>query len=136
MWYAEGDNYRFEVVDGRAECTVWRRPDLDSDAGARSAEEMLVHFRALAEDPGVLSLLVDIRQAPPFSGPRTHKVLCLAFTAFEQARTPIAVLPASVVQGLQVQQSLSLYAPLYGRDFSSASAASQWLTSFSRTPEP
>lgn len=131
MSYAEGDNYRFKLVDGRARCTVWRRRDLDSNAGARSAEEMLVHFRALAEDPQVRSLLLDIRKSPPFSGPRTQRVLCKAFAAFEEARTPIAVLPASVVQGLQIQRTLAVHAPLYGRDFPSALVAEKWLMSFS-----
>lgn len=133
--YAEGDNYRFELVEGRARCTVWRRRDLDSDAGARSAEEMLTHFRALAADPQVRSLLLDIRKAPPFSGPRTQQVLSLAFAAFEEARTPIAVLPASVVQGLQIQRTLALHAPLHGRDFSTAILADAWLNSFSASQQ-
>ncbi len=133
MSFAEGDNYRFELADGRARCTVWRRRDLDANAGAQSAEEMLVHFRALAEDPEVRSLLMDIRKSPPFSGPRTQRVLCLAFAAFEKGRTPIAVLPASVVQGLQIQRTLSVHAPLYGRDFSSAVVAEKWLESFSES---
>ncbi|MGH1347717.1 MAG: hypothetical protein ACRBN8_39550 [Nannocystales bacterium] len=135
MSYAEGDNYRFELVKGRARCTVWRRRDLDSNAGAQSAEDMLVHFRALAEDPEVRSLLLDIRKSPPFSGPRTQRVLCLAFAAFEQGRTPVAVLPASVVQGLQIQRTLAEHAPLYGRDFSSAVLAEEWLLSVSDAKE-
>ena len=135
MAYEEGDNYRFELADGRARCTVWRRPDLDSAAGASSAEEMLVHFRALAADPTVASLLLDIRKAPPFSGPRTQKVLCLVFAAFERGRTPIAVLPASVVQGLQIQRILTDHAPLFGRDFSSAVLAEAWLKSFREPTE-
>lgn len=133
--YAEGDNYRFELAEGRARCSVWRRRDLDSKAGAQSAEEMLVHFRALAADPKVRSLLLDIRRSPPFSGPRTQQALCLAFAAFEEARTPIAVLPASVVQGLQVQRTLALHAPLHGRDFSTAILAEAWLTSFSESQQ-
>ncbi|MBV1861202.1 MAG: hypothetical protein KUG77_22485 [Nannocystaceae bacterium] len=133
--YAEGENYRFTLVAGRAGCVVWRRRDLDSNAGARSAEGMLVHFRALAEDPEVRSFLLDIRKAPPFSGPRTQQALGLAFAAFEGNRTPIAVLPASVLQGLQIQRSLALHAPLYGRDFSSAILAEDWLKSLSKSPE-
>lgn len=129
--YAEGDNYRFELAEGRARCAVWRRRDLDSDAGARSAEEVLVHLRALAADPDVRSMLMDIRKSPPFSGPRTQQALSLAFAAFEEARTPIAVLPASVVQGLQIQRTLALHAPLYGRDFATAVLAEAWLISFS-----
>jgi len=96
---------------------------------------MLVHFRALAEDPKVRSLLMDIRKSPPFLGPRTQRVLCLAFAAFEDAQTPIAVLPASVVQGLQIQRTLAVHAPLYGRDFSSALVAEKWLVSFSESHE-
>ncbi len=131
MSYAEGDNYRFKLVQGRARCMVWRRRDLDSNAGARSAEEMVVHFQALADDPEVRSMLLDIRKAPPFSGPRTQRALCKAFAASEQARTPTAVLPASVVQGLQIQRNLAVHAPLYGRDFPSALVAEKWLMSFS-----
>lgn len=129
--YAEGDNYRFELAEGRARCTVWRRRDLDSDAGAASAEEMLAHFTALAVAPDVRSMLLDTRLAPPFSGPRTQRVLGTVFSAFEQARTPIAVLPANPVQGLQLERILALHSPLYGRDFSTPELAEAWLNSFS-----
>ncbi len=94
-----------------------------------------MHFQALATDPEVRSLLLDIRKSPPFSGPRTQRVLGLVFAAFEQARTPIAVLPASVVQGLQIQRTLAVHAPLYGRDFSSAVLAEEWLESFSESQQ-
>ena len=130
MLYAEGDNYRFEVEAGHAYCKVWRRPDLDSSAGADLAEEKIQLFVELAEHHAVHTLLLDLRVAPSFVGPRTQRALGEAFHAFERARKPLGVVTASAVQGLQVQRLLALHAPLSGRDFHDFDQAKSWLRSY------
>ena len=128
--FAEGDNYLFEVVDGRAHCRVWRRRDLDSSAGASSAEEISQLLQALAQEPEVLSMEFDVRQAPAFIGPRTQLALGEGFAAFETRRKPLAIVASAAVQGLQFQRVLAVHAPLYGRDFHTREDAAAWLKSF------
>jgi len=128
--FAEGDNYSLDVVDGHARCKVWRRRDLDSAAGATSAEEISRHFLALASDPEIRSMVFDVREAPSFMGPRTQAALGAAFRAFEERRKPIAIVAAAAVQGLQFQRVLGMNAPLYGRDFHSHEDAAAWVESF------
>ncbi len=130
MLFAEGDNYRIELDRGRACCSVWRRPDLDSAAGARSAEEKIAHFEALARRDDVDAMLFDVRLAPPFSGPRTQRALTTAFASFERARKPIAIVCSATVQAMQLQRILAINSPLYGRDFADFEQASAWLDSF------
>lgn len=128
--FAEGDNYRVDVVNNHARCKVWRRRDLDSAAGASSAEEISQHFHTLADDPAILSMVFDVREAPSFIGPRTQAALGTAFRAFEERRKPIAIVTAAAVQALQFQRVLGMHAPLYGRDFHNHEQAAAWVESF------
>jgi hypothetical protein len=126
----EGDNFRIDLEDGRACCTVWRRRDLSSDAGARCAEEKIAYFQELAARPDVYAMLLDRRAAPPFTGPRTQRSLAIAFSAFEQHRKPLAVLSANRVRAFQLLRVIASSAPMYGRDFYDYDTAIKWLASF------
>lgn len=130
MLFAEGDNYRIEIENGRACCTVRRRPDLDSAEGARSAEEQIAHFGTLSARDDVWSMIFDLRTAPPFSGPRTQRALATAFSSFERAAKPLAVVCGAAVQAMQLQRILAINTPLYGRDFPDFEQACSWVESY------
>lgn len=130
MRFAEGDNFRIDVERGHARCKVWRRPDLDSAAGAAAAEQTSQLLGELASNEDVRSLVFDLRVAPGFMGPRTQRAIGNAFSAFEQVRKPMAVVSAAAVQGLQLQRVLGLNAPLYGRVFNDLEEAVAWVESF------
>ena len=53
----------------RAEIKIWRRPDLDSAAGARNAEEMAAEAAKLPHR-GIREVILDLREAPGVAGPR------------------------------------------------------------------
>jgi len=71
--YADGANFRFEL-DARSilTCRVWKRPDLDADAGAALAHEMAAVWARAGADSAVVAGVFDLRDAPPVFGPRTE----------------------------------------------------------------
>jgi hypothetical protein len=106
---AEGDNYEIssdahEVVH----CRVWRRKDLDSDAGARCAEEMLEHLERLAKSPSTRGFVYDLRDAPGVAGPRTQAAIGRTLTAWSEAGRRTAIVVGEVsLRRLQMQRIVS-----------------------------
>ena len=72
--YADGANYRFEL-DARSilTCRVWKRPDLDAEAGASLAHDMASVWARAGSDAAVVAGIFDLREAPPVFGPRTEE---------------------------------------------------------------
>lgn len=102
--YAEGENYTIDIVDGTAECRVWRRPDTDSKAGARFAQKKIAVFQRLAREP-VRGLLFDLREAPTVTGPKTQKAIESMLLPWKRASKPVAILVGpSHLQSLQIQR--------------------------------
>lgn len=112
--YATGDNFTLVLDGGHAVLKVWRRPDLDSASGARNANEMAAHLRALM--PKLASLIFDLRDAPPVAGPKTVETVSELLRSCEQRAVRIAVvLSADPMQLLQYRRLVATYAPARGK---------------------
>jgi hypothetical protein len=99
--YASGGNYRIELVEGLVRWTVWARPDVDSNTGARFAEEQAAHATALALGSS-RGLCFDLSAAPTVMGPRTQAAIVVTLAPWERVRKPVAiVLSDNAMQRLQ-----------------------------------
>ena len=129
MIYAEGANYRFEIADTIATCRVWRRPDLDSNAGARCAQETIEHFRALALAGSNVAraIILDVSDAPAVAGPRTLQAIGQLLEAWELVKRPVAVvIGAAPIQALQFRRLIVEYAATCGAMFYDVESALSW----------
>ena len=112
--YASGDNYRVLLDDAHAVVTVWRRPDLDSAAGARNANEMAAVVRKVT--PQLATLVLDLRDAPVVAGPKTVETLGELLRGCETSGVVVAVaLSGDPVQLLQFRRLVATYAPTKGK---------------------
>jgi hypothetical protein len=102
--YAEGENFRFEL-DTRAHltCRVWKRPDLDAEAGASLAHAMAAVWTRAGADPAVVAGLFDLREAPPVFGPRTEEAFRNALGRVGGKRLAL-LCSTNAVQKLQLQR--------------------------------
>jgi len=124
----EGDNYRLELDDARiAHCTVWVRPDLDFEAGARLAARTAAVCSALCAGQA-RGMLFDLREAPKVTGPKTQQSLKELLGAWEAAARPVAIIvtPASM-QMLQITRLARDAAPRHAEVFVEPELALQWL---------
>jgi hypothetical protein len=125
--FAEGLNYSIDLDGSLAKCRVWSRPDLDSATGAALAVEKIVLFRRLAQGAAE-SMLFDLSQAPPVTGPKTQQALGDMLSAWQGAGRRIAVVSgSSSLQHLQLERLLSTFAPDHGALFTSVAEAAVWL---------
>lgn len=124
--YASGGNYVIEIdADGVAYVRVWRRPDVDSETGARFAEEKLAHLRVLARR--CKGLVFDLREAPPVVGPRTEATLAAVLSMFDGARKRCAFLVGgNPVQQLQLRRLIAAHSSPHGRVESDLVKARAW----------
>lgn len=121
----QGENYLIEVNGKRASARVWKRPDLDSAAGALNAATMVATLTELASK--VESLVFDLRDAPVIAGPKTVDALSALFRTYETAGAKIAVLVTTEpIQTLQFRRLLSSYAPTKGRLALTTEEAEVW----------
>lgn len=122
----QGDNYAIEIRGDRATARVWKRPDIDSAAGARSAAAMVTALKELAIKR--CSLVFDLREAPVVAGPRTVETLGDLLATFEASRARIAVIVTNEpMQALQYRRLLSTYAPTQGRLTTTPAEAEAWI---------
>jgi hypothetical protein len=123
----EGDNYRVELDAGVALCTVWGRPDLDFETGARLAAHKVTICRSLAAGPA-LGFLFDLREAPKVTGPKTQASLEQIVGIWEAAARPIAIIvsPASM-QKLQLTRIARDAGPRHAEVFIDFELAREWL---------
>ena len=130
--FAAGENYTIELDGEHVVGRVWRRPDLDSASGARSADEMASHLRSLTTEKRN-SLLLDLREAPAIAGPRTVETLSDLLRGCEKAGVRIAViLSGDAMQLLQFRRLVSTFAPSAGRAAVTVAEGEQWLSAGSR----
>jgi hypothetical protein len=130
MVYAEGPNFRFDIADAIARCRVWRRQDLDSAQGARCAEDLANHARKLAAGAAGVAraMVLDLRDAPAVSGPRTLGALGELLKSWEDVRRPVAmVVGASPTQALQFRRLVAQNAPRLGATFTDLDSALAWV---------
>jgi hypothetical protein len=116
------------IVDGHyAEIKIWRRPDLDSAAGARNAQEMATESAKLPAR-GVREILFDVREAPAVAGPKSTAVLAELLRGWGMARVRIAVLISDdAVKTLQFRRLVVEHAPKNAFVTSDPHEAARWL---------
>jgi hypothetical protein len=91
---------RFERANHRAEqrarclwVSVWRRPDLDTATGAALAQALVDDLlAAIGERSALRTIVLDLRQAPPVSGPATQASLGRLLAACERAGVRVVAL--------------------------------------------
>ena len=106
--------------------TVWRRPDLDMRAGASLAmamvdavlERMLAPVKAFA-------VVLDLRQAPPVSGPTTQQCLGRLLAGCEREEVAPVVLHNEGLAALQLGRLVREHAPRLGKLIVDPTAAEQ-----------
>lgn len=129
--FAEGGNYRIDIVHQVARFRLWRRPDLDSEAGARLAEEARDQFQRLAatNESEVRGLLMDLREGPVVAGPVTQQHVGRMLTIWASCNRPLAVLVGDApIQLLQYRRMVSEHCPRIGNVFDDMTLAEQWLS--------
>ena len=111
--FASGENYSIELEATHAKAKVWRRPDLDSSAGAADAQGMVKQLKLLAAT--LTTLVLDLREAPSVAGPKTVETMEELFATCEKLRVKVAiVLSEDPLQLLQFRRLAETHAPQFG----------------------
>jgi len=126
--YDIGGNFEVELERGIAVCRIWARPDVDREEGARLALQNVEAFKRLADEPESLvrAVVLDLTRAPAMWGSITQSCLERMVAILESSPRKLAVLSQDVMQSRQMQRILRVYAPLYGRLFTSFGEAFAW----------
>lgn len=104
----EGDNFTIDLSDdGVAMLRVWKRPDLPFDKGAELARRILATTRSLARDDRASGLVLDLRDAPVLTGPRTRGTLAEVVSAWEAAGKRVGILLLPGVQRATLEPDLA-----------------------------
>ncbi len=113
----------------RAEIKIWRRPDLDSAAGARNAEEMAAEAAKLP-NRGIREVILDLREAPGVAGPRSTAALGTMFARWAAAKVRIAVLISEdPLKTLQFNRLVADHAPKHACVSTDEAEATRWFAS-------
>jgi len=126
MFYAKGGNYQIDIIEHVAHVRVWRRPDVDSEQGARFAQEIIASFERLAKSSIARGLVLDMREAPLVAGPKTQTSIAAMISPWEAANKPFSVVASSALQVLQLRRLCILHGPRKARVFTDAVQAQQW----------
>lgn len=116
-------------VDGpRADVRIWRRPDLDSETGAKNAAWLAEEGRKLPAR-GVRVVSLDMRDAPGVAGPKSIASMSSMMAAWAAARLRVAILVVDddAIKVLQLRRVVTEHAPKDARVFTSPDAAAEWL---------
>lgn len=114
------ESYVITIEEGVSVCRVFRNPDLDSDAMARSLESVIAASRKLTIADGVDGMVLDLRRTPGAQSPRIEQVLLAVAQVWEASAQRIAFLVAeSPVQKLQIARIATQGAPRFGAVFTS-----------------
>lgn len=125
--YASGANYKIEVIDDLVRWSVWSRPDLTTQEGARCAEDQAGHASTLAVGPAH-GMMFDVSGAPSVMGPRTQAAIVATMAPWERGRKPVAiVISENALQRLQWERIVRESLPKSGRIFTAVPPALHWL---------
>lgn len=108
----ERANHRIERRGHGLWVTVWRRPDLDMAAGAALAMAMV--DAVLERVARVRTVVLDLRQAPPVSGPTTQRCLGRLLAGCEEVDVLPVVLHNEGMAALQLGRLVREHAPRLG----------------------
>jgi len=125
-----GDMFSITVDGPRAEVRIWRRPDLDSETGAKNAAR-IAEEGARLPGRGVRAVLLDVRDAPSVAGPKSIASMGALMAAWAAARVRIVVLvgPDDAMKSLQFTRTVTENAPRDARVVKDAAEAAAWLAS-------
>jgi hypothetical protein len=124
-----GDMFSLTIGGSRAEIRVWRRPDLDSQAGAHNAARMAEEARKLPAR-GVRAVLLDVKEAPPVAGPKTLAALGEMIGHWGSSRMAIVIVVShDPIMVLQYKRVVAENAPRSARVTTSLAEAKLWLAS-------
>lgn len=122
-----GGNHTIEVRDGCVCVHVFKREDVGLEEGARFARELSTHLARLVEEPDVVGLLMDVRDAPTIAGPKTRGFLLGLFEKWEMAMRPLAIVVGDQsIKEIQFQNLVSKIAPRWGRVMNQYEDAERW----------
>jgi anti-anti-sigma regulatory factor len=126
-WTTLGEqaNHRIERRGRSLWVSVWRRPDLDTATGAALAQALVdTLLAALAGPAGPRTVVLDLRQAPPISGPATADSLGRLMHACEQSGVTVAIVRGGdALAALQLGRLVREHAPRLGQVLEDAAAA-------------
>lgn len=112
--------------DGVVILRVWKRPDLPFERGAELARRILETTRALAHDDRARGLVLDLREAPVLTGPRTRATLAELVGAWETANKRVGALLLPGVQRVTLEPALAEAGPTCARFLDGADDARAW----------
>jgi hypothetical protein len=121
--HAEGKNYRIEREGRVVFVEVWKRADLDSEEGAKLAEQVEGQLIALAG--GKRSLVVDVRRAPEVNGPRTTGSIGRIVAAWRRCRVAF-ICPNVAITQLQLKRLIESHGATNARVFAQPEEALAW----------
>jgi hypothetical protein len=114
------ESFVITVEEGVSVCRVFRNPDLDPEASARSLESVIDASRKLTMEEGVDGMVLDLRRTPGAQSPRIEQVLLAVAKVWEASAQRIAFLvEESPVQKLQITRIAIQGAPRFGAVFTS-----------------
>jgi hypothetical protein len=112
------ESYAITIEEGVAVCRVFRNPNLDPEASARSLESIVAASRSLALEDGVDGMVLDLRRTPGAQSPRVERVLLAVAQIWEASGQRISFLvEESPVQKLQITRVAAQGAPRFGAVF-------------------
>lgn len=125
---ARGGNYEITIERAIARARVFRRPDVDSAEGARFAEDIRADVLRAIDDPLVRGAIVDVREAPPVTGPSTRATLGRLAAACGNAGRRLAFVPGDhPTQRLQLSAIVSDHAATSAAVCLTIEAAEAWV---------
>lgn len=122
-----GDMFAITVDGPRAHIRIWRRPDLDSETGAKNAARIAEEASKLA-GKGVRAVLLDVSDAPAVAGPKSIASISAMMSAWTAARMRVAILVSDdPIKLLQFRRVVTEHAPKGSPVLIDAAAAAAWL---------
>ena len=118
-------------VDGpRAEIRIWRRPDLDTETGAKNAAAIAEEGMKLPAR-GVRFVLLDMTDAPAVAGPKSIASLGSMMSTWATAKMKIVIVVTSddPIKMLQFRRVVTERAPADARIVTDVAEAAKWLAS-------
>jgi hypothetical protein len=123
-----GEMFTFSIDGPRAQIRIFRRPDLDSETGAKNAARISEEALKLP-GRGVRAVLLDVRDAPVVAGPKSIASIAAMMAGFAAAHMKVAILVQAddALKVLQYTRVMTEHAPRDARVIKDVAEATKWL---------
>jgi hypothetical protein len=123
-----GEMFSISIEGPRAAIRIFRRPDLDSETGAKNAARISEEASRLP-GRGVRAVLLDVRDAPGVAGPKSIASMGAMMAGFAAAHLKVAILVQAddAMKVLQFTRVVTEHAPRDARVIKDADEAARWL---------